>query len=822
MPDIDPCRILLVEDDPGDAHLVRQLLRAASEPRFEVVWVEDFASAQEKLSREPPHVLLLDLSLPDSNGIDTVLAGRRAAGPLPLIVLTGRDDTHFALQALEAGAQDYLLKGSFDADALVRAIRYAISRARLEQSLAETSTHLRTLIDAIPDSVFFKDGDGRWLEANNNGLKLFGLEHTAYHGMTDEDLAASGSFFSEAFLACQASDEAAWRAGGICRVEEAVSAPEGPPQVFDVIKVPLFHDDGRRKGLVVVGRNVTERKLAEARLRLSARVFETAGEAILVTDADAAIVAVNPAFSRITGYAEAEVIGKNPSLFSSGRHDKAFFRDMWQSLTSVGSWSGEIWNRRKNGEIYPEWLSASCIRDGDGRITQYVGVFADLSEIRSAQETAEILSWRDALTGLANRAFFLTQLEKALVGAKRENRIAVLMLIDLDRFKDINEARGLTVGDALLKTVAVHLAQSLHADDVLARLDSDEFAVLLPRLVATREAAGREALAVAEKLRGVLRSRIALDGEVFHLDASIGIALFPEEPGEGGTDILRQADTAMHLAKDAGGGGAVFFETAMGETVRQRYELERELRAAVAEGQLRLYLQPQVDAGGRQVGAEALVRWQHPERGLIPPAVFIAMAETSDLIVAVDRWMLANVCRLLAQLDADGRTLRIAVNISPRHFQKPDFVEVVKQQLAVSGADPTHLVLEVTEGLVIGDIADVVAKMTALTTLGIHFSMDDFGTGYSSLAYLKRLPIHELKIDKSFVQDAPSDPNDAALVETILAVAQHLHLKVVAEGVEVAEQAAFLNARGDVVHQGYLFGRPQPVEAWLALVRSQA
>ena len=813
------CRVLLVEDDPGDANLVRQALRAARDVRFDVVWVTSLAAARQHLQEAPPDVLLLDLSLPDSIGLDTVRAGHAAAGAAPLIVLTGRDDSGFALQTLESGAQDYLVKGSFDTDVLVRAIRHAIGRGRLEQRLAETGAHLRTLIDAIPDSVLFKDGEGRWLEANDNAIKLFDLEGVDFRGKTDAELSARTARCREALLACQASDSAAWQDGG-ASVEKDVPRADGSPRVLDVIKVPLFQDDGRRRGLVMVARDITERRTAEAHQRLAARVFETTGEAILVTDAGARIVAVNPAFSRITGYAQDEVLGRNPRLLNSLRHDKAFFKAMWREIAATGEWAGEIWNRRKNGEIYPEWLSVSTVRDAQGTITHYVAVFADLTEIRRAQATAEHLSWRDALTGLANRALFFTQVEKTLTGALRENRYAGILLLDLDRFKDINEARGLAVGDALLKAVAARLTQTLHVDDVLARLDSDEFAVLLPRLTTRRETAGREALAVAEKLRAALRESIALDGEIFHLDASIGIALFPETSQEAAADVLRQADTAMHLAKADGGGRAVFFEAAMGETVRERYGVERELRVAVGNGQLRLYLQPQVDAGGRQIGAEALVRWQHPERGLVGPAMFVALAEASDLIVEVDRWMLAAVCRLLAQLDAEGRTMRISVNISPRHFQKADFVDVVMRYLAASGADPVHLVLEVTEGLVIGDIADVVAKMTTLTALGIHFSMDDFGTGYSSLAYLKRLPIHELKIDKSFVQDAPSDPNDAALVETILAVAQHLHLQVVAEGVETAAQAEFLNARGTVVHQGYLYGRPEPVEAWLARLRS--
>ena len=561
---------------------------------------------------------------------------------------------------------------------------------------------------------------------------------------------------------------------------------------------------------------ITERRQAEERRRLNARVFETVGQAIMVTDGQANIVAVNPAFCRITGYSEAEVLGKDPRILKSDRHDKAFHQEVWQSLNRYGSWAGEIWNRRKNGEVFPEWQTISSVKDASGKISQYVAVFSDLTEIRKAQEAAEHLSWRDALTGLANRALFLRQLGQTLANAHREGRYADVLLVDLDRFKDINEARGPALGDALLKAVAERFTLVLHPDDLLARLDSDEFAVLLPRLTGDRENAGREALAVAEKLRDTLRSGIKVETEFFPLDASIGIALFPESAQETSSDVLRQADMAMHEAKAAGGGCAVFFEATMGEAIRDRYRVERELRLGIDNGQLLCYLQSQVDATGRPVGAEALVRWRHPERGLLPPGTFIPLAEASDLIVAVDRWMLSAVCRLMARLDAEGRGLRISVNISPRHFQKDDFVDEVMHQLRTSGADPTHLVLEVTEGLVIGNFAEVVTKMTVLSAMGIHFSMDDFGTGYSSLAYLKRLPIHELKIDKSFIDDLTTDPNDAALVETILAVAQHLHLQVVAEGVELQAQADFLNAHGPVIHQGYLYGRPEPAEVWLA------
>ena len=680
---------------------------------------------------------------------------------------------------------------------------------RLQGRLIGAERTMRTLINAVPDIVCFKDGEGRWLEANKAAREYFQVEEADFWGK-------QGGGHEAGLFAREASDEAVWKAGGIHQREENIIAADRSQRLFEVTRVPLFHEDGRRKGLLIVARDLSERQKTEAQQRLAARVFETTGEAIMVTDTDANIVLVNPAFCRITGYAEGEALGQTPRILNSGRHDKLFHRAIWQALQTSGTWAGEVWNRRKNGDVYPELQTISSVRDESGAVTHYVAVFADLTEIRRAQEAAEHLSWRDSLTGLANRALFIKRLEQSLNTAHHEGRFGDVLLIDLDRFKNINEARGLVVGDALLKAVADQFSQLLHADDVLARLDSDEFAVLLPRLEKTRDAAGRAALAVAEKLGIALRESIKFEGETVHFEASIGIALFPSSLQETASDVLRQADTAMHEAKDEGGGHTVFFETEMGDSVKARYELERELRHAIDNKQLRLYLQPQVDATARQVGAEALVRWEHPERGLVAPGAFIPLAETSDLIVSVDRWMLSEVCRLLARLDNEGHALRIAVNVSPRHFNRPDFVEEVIRQLAASGADPARLVLEVTEGLVLGNVADVVAKMTTLTALGLHFSMDDFGTGYSSLSYLKRLPIHELKIDKSFIDDVPNDLNDVALVETILAVAQHLNLQVVAEGVENEAQAEFLKTRATVIYQGYLYGRPEPVETWLS------
>ncbi len=564
---------------------------------------------------------------------------------------------------------------------------------------------------------------------------------------------------------------------------------------------------------------------AESRQRLAARVFETTAEAIVVCDARAVILAVNPAFSRITGYGEADVVGRSMRILRSDQHSPVFYKSMWRKVVAQGRWSGETWNQRKNGDAFPMWQTISSVRNDAGEVTHYVFVFADHTEIHRARDVAEHLAWNDPLTGLANRAQVLRELQRTVRRAEGGGRrFAALLLIDLDRFKLVNEAHGLAVGDTLLKIVAARLSRTLDRDDIPARIAADQFALLLAgRDEATADAASAAALvqSLADTLRERLREGIEVADEVFHFEASAGIALLPENAAFDAEEILRQAETAVHQAKHAGGARTVFFDAGMTASIRDRYRLERELRLACSDGGLRLYLQPQVDARGALVGAEALVRWQHPRAGLIAPGEFIPQAEESDLIVAVDRWMLFQVCRLLAWQQRAGFPLRISANVSPRHFQRADFLDHVLRTLDETGADPALLVLEITEGLVIGQIEEAIARMSALTQRGIRFSMDDFGTGYSSLAYLKRLPIQELKIDRSFIQDAPTRPSDAALVQTVVAVARNLGLEIVAEGVETRAQADFLRGFDPLVRQGHLYGRPEPEAAWCERLRAE-
>jgi diguanylate cyclase (GGDEF)-like protein/PAS domain S-box-containing protein len=543
---------------------------------------------------------------------------------------------------------------------------------------------------------------------------------------------------------------------------------------------------------------------------------EQSPESIVITDLSGHIEYVNAACLANTGYTREELIGHNPRVLKSGRTPPETYHNLWTSLLAGQVWRGQLVNRRKDGRELIEAVTIAPLRGPDHRVTHYVAVKQDITEQTRARQEIERLAYHDPLTDLPNRTLLLDRLTLNLAVARRQGRYDALILCNLDRFKNFNAARGHDLGDALLLAVGRRLSGLLREGDTLARLGGDEFALLLPDLAREAEPAGRSALTVAERIHEELRRPFRLDGEETTLSASLGIALCPEDHQDSPKEVLRRADTALHRAKESGGSASAFFDPAMGESARRRFRVERELRQAIAAGDLRLYLQPQVDGRGALTGAEALVRWQHPERGLLPPGMFVPVAEESDLIVDLGAWVLVECCHLIAGQAAAGHSLRLSANLSPRQFRQTGFVPWFKDLLAATGADPTALTLEVTEGLVIDNINDAVARMTELASLGVHFSIDDFGTGYSSLAYLKRLPIQELKIDRSFVQDAPTDPNDAALVETILAVARHLGLRVVAEGVETEAQAMFLNARAEVTHQGYLYGRPEPAAQWLA------
>jgi len=560
--------------------------------------------------------------------------------------------------------------------------------------------------------------------------------------------------------------------------------------------------------------DISARKQAETDLRIAATAFESQ-EGMVVTDADGVILRVNQAFVESTGYTAEELVGQTTRLLKSGRHSPEFYRDMWQSIERTGGWQGEIWDRRKNGEEYPKWLTISAVKDGAGVVTNYVGAHFDITERKRAEEKIRTLAFFDQLTGLPNRALLLDRLKQTMATISRGDGHGALLFIDLDNFKKLNDTLGHDVGDMLLKQVAQRLASCVREGDSVARLGGDEFVVMLTSLGSMAIEAAASVETVAEKILGVLGQVYPLNGTDFHCTASIGITLFGSQPATI-DDLMKQADLAMYKAKDAGRNAFRFFDPEMESVVAARATLESDLRRALAERQFVLHYQAQVGSDGRVTGAEVLLRWQHSRRGMVSPAEFIPLSEETGLIVPLGRWVLETACAQLALWAArpETRHLTIAVNVSACQFGQADFVRQVLAILQASGANPLRLKLELTESLMARDLQEIVEKMTALKARGVGFSLDDFGTGYSSLSYLKRLPLDQLKIDQSFVRDVLVDGNDAAIARTVVALGQSLGLGVIAEGVETAAQRDFLAANGCHAYQGYLFGRPMPIDAF--------
>ena len=558
---------------------------------------------------------------------------------------------------------------------------------------------------------------------------------------------------------------------------------------------------------------------SEARQRLAATVVDNTMEGVVVTDAHSRILSVNAAFTRLLGYTEEELLGKTPRVFKSGRHDKAFYEAMWSTLTETGYWQGEIWNRRKNGEIFPEHMSLSAVRDPAGEITHYVCMFTDISEEKAQQRQLEYLAHNDPLTGLSNRTWFGHQLELAVQEAQGSGEHIAVLLLNLDRFKDVNDSYGHTTGDEVLKHIARQVQSALRPGDVLGRMAGDELAVVARNL---RHADGAAAMA-RHLIRAVAEPWRSPDGLEVVAGVSVGICMFPEHAGT--TELLLQgAHAAVYGAKARGRGAWCFFHEAMTQAARERLELESRLRLALAQGHLQMYYQPQMDiATGRIQGAEALVRWNDPQEGLISPARFIPVAETSGVIGPLGEWVVREVCRQGQQWrEAGPPPLTLALNVSPRQFHLTDLAGCTAAALQASGFPAALLELEITESALAERTEEARQVLVRLRELGVRIAVDDFGTGYSSLAQLKRFPIDVLKIDQGFIRDIPQSEDDMAISAAIIAMGHSMGLSVLAEGVETEGPLAFLRERGCDAYQGYLCSRPVPADEFVALLRAQA
>jgi len=853
---------------------------------------------------------------------------------------------------------------------------------------------LYSLIDASPDFVFFKDGEGRWRIANRCAQELFQLRSAAWQGRTDAELMENAN---PALLACTREctipDEAAWQQGEALHCETSLVMPDGESRTYDVIKVPLFNADGSRRGLVVVGRDISrhvaverqfasssalldaliasdsllhssedwrktapevlrllgeapgydrvclyengegedgwltatcrmrwqssqsrelfpacdrldyeqagcgrwlaslqsgqpihgasdsfplperrflqhygiralvlvpvhvgekwwgvlyvehsrasgelspqelgtlvaagrslgvamQRDHADERLRQAMAAFESAIEGIMVTDAQSRIIAVNQGFAEITGYTEDEALGQTPELLASGRHDARFFEAMREEIVQHGRWRGEVWNRRKSGEIYPQWVTVNVVRDAENRIVNEVTVFSDISESKRVQDRLYELVNRDPLTGLPNRRLLNELMEHALRQALRSRRLLALLFIDLDRFKAVNDTLGHLVGDKLLLEVSKRLAGAVRESDTVARLGGDEFLIMMGGLRSREEAA-----LVAKKILLSLQSEFQVDGRELYIGASIGISVCPDDAVRA-DELLKMADIAMYHVKHNGKNSYCYYSSDLSHHAAERFTLDVELRRALERSQFALLYQPRVDLpSGRIIGAEALLRWHHPELGMVSPAKFIPLAEETGLIVQIGEWVLREAAQQLVRWMEQGlRVETLSINVSGVQIQRSHFSDTVYGVLLETECEQGLLELEITESTVMHNTQHVSGVCEQIRQLGVRLAIDDFGTGYSSLSHLKRLPLDKLKVDQSFVRDLPHDEEDAAITCAIVALGHSLGLGVVAEGVETAAQEAFLREIGCDEAQGYYYSPPLDTAAFTELLRKQ-
>ncbi len=691
--------------------------------------------------------------------------------------------------------------------------------AQLEQAtraLMVEQAQLRTLVENSPDAMVLKDRNNVYVHCNAGAQALLGRPDDSIIGRTDDDL-----FVDKAFVTfIKESDGEVLRTGQTHRYEETFAAPDGAPRDLEVIKVPVRADDGEIAGVLAVARDITERRRAERELRIASVAFESQ-DGMLITDAQGNIERVNAAFTRISGYAALDTIGQNPRLLRSGLHENDFYRAMWSTLTTAGYWTGEVINRRRDGSLYTARLSITAVPDAQGRTIHYVGNLQDITAQKQAYALAEHLRMFDHLTDLPNRVLLADRMARAMAGAGVAQEFGAVMMVNLDHFQKLNDSLGHAVGDQLLVEVARRIHSIKREDDTLGRFSADSFVLLAERLGTDRNTAAARALLTADAIREAIAEPMALDGHRLACTGSLGVTLFRD--GANGPDaLLCQAELAMYKSKQSGRNTVRLFQDEMQSELDDRNWLEKALRDALRDDALTLHYQVQVDARERPIGAEALLRWTHPERGALPPAAFIPLAEETGLIEPIGRWVLATACRQLAAWASHDtlRGLTLAVNISARQFESADFVDDVLAEVRRTGAPVDKLKLEVTESLAFGDLEASIRKLQVLRANGFGISLDDFGTGNSSLNYLTKLPLTQLKIDKSFVDELPASHRDAMVAQTIIAMGRGLGLDVIAEGVETAAQRDFLITQGCHSFQGYLFGRPLPVREFEEKVKA--
>lgn len=692
------------------------------------------------------------------------------------------------------------------------ALEIASNQLQIEQA------QLRTIVDSTPEAIALKDLNGVYVDCNPGLQALMRLPRDQIIGRTDEQIIRDRGLVARV----QAQDRAVQSAGVAQTSELRFPAPGGGMRQFEMTKVPIRSQDGALSRVLTSLRDITESRRTERELRISSVAFESQ-DGMLITDPAGRIERVNVAFTRITGYGAQEVMGRTPALLKSGLHDQAFYDGMWAQLHSSGYWIGEVMNRHRQGRLYTVRLAVTAITDSQGEVLHFIGHFQDLSAVKQAQALAQRLELFDPLTDLPNRTLLGELMARALEQAAQDRHTGAVIMLDLDRFQQVNDSQGHAVGDQLLLEVARRIQALMPEGGILSRFSGDSFVLVLGRLGPDPQIAENTLFTLAETLRCRIADPVQLTHHRVITSASLGATFFQGQ-GVAPDVLLRQAELAMYRSKQSGRNTVRVFEEAMQAELHRKTWLEEELRNAIGSDQLTLHYQLQVDATGQAIGAEALIRWNHPTRGMIAPSEFIGLAEESGLIEPIGQWVIDKACRQLAGWATDARLsqLSLAVNVSPRQFKSERFVDGILEAIARTGASPHKLKIEVTESLAIDDFEAAIAKLHQLRRRGFCLSLDDFGTGNSSLNYLTQLPLSQLKIDKSFIDRLAEDERNAMVVQTIVAMGLGLGLDVIAEGVETVAQQQSLQKLGCLTYQGYLYGRPLPIEDFERSLRREA
>jgi diguanylate cyclase (GGDEF)-like protein/PAS domain S-box-containing protein len=669
------------------------------------------------------------------------------------------------------------------------------------------------LINAASYLVTLKDGENRWQIANNATLELYGLLGKPWQGKTTNELATlCDEHYQSNFLLCQQSDEQAWQSDQpIDLILNIASKADNhqQPRVFEISKTPLFEANGSRKALIIIGQEITDRLINKRQTKLMNRVLSNSSEAVLISDAQNNIIYVNEAFTRITGYTLAEVAGQNPRILSSRRHDQDFYKEMWHKILNEGTWHGEIWDKRKNGEIYPKWLNICTVNDGEQNLCNYVAIFSDITRTKADEALLTFLAYHDPLTKLPNRLLLRDRFDQAVgVSERHSTGLTALLFMDLDQFKSVNDSLGHEVGDRLLISVAKRLEANVREIDTVSRLGGDEFVIILTDMPDTPTVS-----CVAQKLLEQIGAVFEIDSYRLTSTTSIGIAVFPED-GDDFDTLLKLADTAMYHAKDCGRNTYRFYTDKMNTDALERLRMRNGLAEALVKHEFVLHYQPQFDLeNGILTGLEALIRWNNPEFGFMYPHRFIPVAEETGQIVPIGEWVVREVCRQAQAWKLQGyQPVRMAVNLSSLQFKRGDVIKMITDLTSEHELDPHYIELELTETIMLQDVEYILDVVRKFKSLHFTLSIDDFGTGYSSLAYLKRFQVDKLKIDQSFIRNLEVDRHDLAIVRSIIQLANGFDILTIAEGVETQRQLDILRSEGCNQAQGYFFSHPLPAE----------